>query len=413
MRRVLTTLTAALTLLAAPLITSGTAHAAGPFPPAWDNGAGGERMVALGDSFAAGPLVLPHRPDFPGSTLCMRSAKNYASVLAETLKVDAFTDASCSGAVSADFTAPQKTAVLSNPTQFDALGPDTTLVTFGTIGGNDIGLVQLAMDCLLSSCVPAAGTDPLADEFAALRASLTSKIDEAARRAPNAEMVLVGYGTYLPKGGCPSQILGLSGLEANYLQSQIDRLSDTLAGVAAAKGLTFADMRKVPGILDHTACAAPSQQWIRAVNTFGDGAPLHPSTLGMKAWGDHLTGIVLKVLGERDGVEVGDLTPEQVQRLAALKAKGQTAAVKVTCLGLGNLKVLTQNVTGGQGAISKVGFWIGDTKIGADQSAPYLRSDWAKDVKKHRGDLRAVVHVRDGGLRWVNTLTTKRPACLG
>src|SRR5690606_12462849 len=126
-----------------------------------------ERLVSFGDSFASGPLVLPTRLKSGG---CMRSVNNYASLLADHLSVNAFTDASCISATTEDFWAPQNSLGTINPPQLNALSSDTTLVTFGTMGGNDIGLVGLALDCLLKNCVPAAGSDPLAAEFEKLHA---------------------------------------------------------------------------------------------------------------------------------------------------------------------------------------------------------------------------------------------------
>src|SRR5690606_29191471 len=100
-----------------------TATASSGVPPVWDR-PGGERMVAFGDSFVAGPLVNPMRLD---SGACLRSRKNFPTLVAETLDVNSFVDASCSGAVVGDLYEAQG----ANPPQLDSLSRDTTLVSFG------------------------------------------------------------------------------------------------------------------------------------------------------------------------------------------------------------------------------------------------------------------------------------------
>ena len=102
----------------------------------------------------------------------------------------AFTDASCGGAKSADLFAPQSGT--SNAAQLDALQADTTLVTFGTLGGNDIGLVQLAASCFTTNCVPASG-DPYAAKVTTLKADLTRGVAQAKTNSPDATILVIGY----------------------------------------------------------------------------------------------------------------------------------------------------------------------------------------------------------------------------
>src|SRR4051794_41286504 len=59
-------------------------------------------------------------------------------MLATMLRVHQFTDVSCGGADTTNMTQPQSTAFGTAAPQFDALTPDTDLVTLG-IGGNDLG----------------------------------------------------------------------------------------------------------------------------------------------------------------------------------------------------------------------------------------------------------------------------------
>ncbi|HEX2262154.1 MAG TPA: SGNH/GDSL hydrolase family protein, partial [Pseudonocardiaceae bacterium] len=111
-----------------------------------------QRYVALGDSYAAGPEIPVQRFDPVG---CRRSTSNYPSLVAAALGISDFTDVSCSGAQTENMTDPQRVPLGINPPQFNALAPDTDLVTL-TISGNDIGFSDIFVTCARLS-----STDPL------------------------------------------------------------------------------------------------------------------------------------------------------------------------------------------------------------------------------------------------------------
>jgi hypothetical protein len=103
---------AAITVLAvscAIVAATGAQAATGPY-------------VALGDSYTAAPLV----PSPTGSPiLCGRSTNNYPQDVKRAISPSSFTDASCSGATTADMTQSQSLngGQQTAPPQFDALGP--------------------------------------------------------------------------------------------------------------------------------------------------------------------------------------------------------------------------------------------------------------------------------------------------
>jgi len=101
--------------------------------------------VALGDSYAAGPVIPLQIAPFG----CLKSNNNYAHLAARQLGL-ALTDPSCSGAETEDMTATQGVTPGPNPPQFDSLNRHTTVVTLG-IGGNDIGFTGIAENCLSTS----------------------------------------------------------------------------------------------------------------------------------------------------------------------------------------------------------------------------------------------------------------------
>lgn len=263
---------AALALVITPLGAPATAAAAGP------------HYVALGDSAAAGPVLLPQEPTSPGA--CTRSQVNFPGLTATALGAASYVDATCSSATTADLYASQGAGIAP---QLDALGADTTLVTLGPIGANDVGVVDTVVSCLVPGCRERDGSKSY-DAIRALAPELVRAVRAVHTRAPNAAVLVVGYGRYLPPGGCPGT-QPLSASDSDYVQSLVDLIDDELATAATANGATFVDLRTAPGALDHTACAAGGQRWLEGlVPLSGDGAiPFHPTAIGMKAFAGLVT----------------------------------------------------------------------------------------------------------------------------
>lgn len=385
---------------------------ADPLPPVWDRG--DDHYVAIGDSFASGPGIAPQR-----ASGCARSERNYATLVATALDANRFTDASCGGARTTHLTDPQAAGEVTNPPQLDAIDADTTLVTFGTLGGNDLGLVGLATSCVAGDCVPEAGEDPYASQIETVRTNMTAGLEAARAAAPDAAIYVIGYGTYVPPGGCPAAFGGLlTAEEFDYLQSQIDRLSDVLGEVAATAGVQFVDLRALPGAADHTVCAAPEDQWIRALATHGDGSPFHPSACGMDAVAQHLLRTVQADRGldvtpfDDTCVSAGgpvDPSPAELKR-AELEQAAATTAVATWCVGRGPARTLHVRVRGGGGLVTRVVVTVGGAVIGRGTGTPYLVSRLARRVGPGRIAARVVL---EGELVTVTTaLAGRRPRCL-
>ena len=90
--------------------------------------------VALGDSYAAGPLTGMFLQPYG----CLKSNLNYGHLARRSLGQPVYRDATCSGAETEDMTQAQGVTPGPNPPQFNSLDVDTRVVTI-TIGGNDIG----------------------------------------------------------------------------------------------------------------------------------------------------------------------------------------------------------------------------------------------------------------------------------
>ncbi|HJQ42417.1 MAG TPA: SGNH/GDSL hydrolase family protein [Jatrophihabitantaceae bacterium] len=241
--------------------------------------------VAMGDSYTAGPLILPMSDNFT----CARSARNYPALLAAATHPAVFRDVSCSSATSKNFSQPQSGQVSgTNPPQYDAITPDTTLVTVG-IGGNDVGLVGLAESCVNvlpeslggKSCAAtytAGGVDQYSQRIQAFAPTYGVIIDHIRALAPNAQIVMVGYPTGIKPNGC-FPVQPILPQDANYVQAKIDELNSVMAAQAAAHGALYADTR-TPSI-GHDACQLPGIKWLEGLVPTADAFPLHPNELGM------------------------------------------------------------------------------------------------------------------------------------
>jgi lysophospholipase L1-like esterase len=251
--------------------------------PATASATAGERYVALGDSAASGPLI--PLPDL-SEVGCFRSTNNYPKLVAAQLGVP-ITDVTCSGADTGDMTNPQSIDIGSVAPQFDALGPDTTLVTL-QIGGNDAGLVGLAESCLNllpdpigTSCKAentAGGHDVFGERIAGVAPKIAAVLDGIHQRAPNARVFAVGYTTYLRRNGC-YPVVPVWARDANYIQAKIDQLNQVIADAAAAHNATYVDIR-TPGI-GKDVCALPVIRWTEPFVPANVAAPLHPNLTGM------------------------------------------------------------------------------------------------------------------------------------
>ncbi|GAA5215835.1 SGNH/GDSL hydrolase family protein [Streptomyces thinghirensis] len=248
--------------------------------------------VALGDSYAAAPLVLPVDPS---NLLCARSLADYPHIAAKALGAR-LTDVSCSGATSEHLTTSQ---YLGTEPQINALTEDTDVVSI-TIGGNDTGLVAAALGCvnllpkpLGSSCAARNtkdGVDTVKAGIDAWAPKFDIALNQIKQRAPHAEVFVVGYGNYIRPGGCfPTQPMW--DVDATYIQGATDHLSAALRTTARRHGATFVDTYSLG--IGHDVCAAPADRYIEGLIPAHIATPLHPNAEGSKAIGSALASAVL------------------------------------------------------------------------------------------------------------------------
>jgi lysophospholipase L1-like esterase len=247
--------------------------------------------VALGDSFTSGPLV----PQTLAAFGCFRSTRNYPALLAEALDVRRFTDVSCAGADTTDMTSPQPTGFAAVPPQLSALSARTDLVTIG-IGGNDFGLFgRLASTCpQLRASDP--GGDPCRRYLAGaggpaphqavdrIGARTARVLDAVRRRAPGAEVLVVGYPRITPPRGTCGGVLPFAVGDYAYLDLVQRRLNAALRQAARSAHAGFVDTYRASR--GHDACAG-DLAWVNGSRTDTSRAQsYHPFGSYMQAVAD-------------------------------------------------------------------------------------------------------------------------------
>jgi hypothetical protein len=238
--------------------------------------------VALGDSYAAGPLI----PNQIAPFGCLKSDNNYAHLAAPTIGLP-LRDPTCSGATTEDMTSPQETELETNPPQFNSLDAETTRVSL-TIGGNDIGFSEIALDCVTlnpfsTPCkdkYTAGGKDQIAERIAATSPKVNAVLDGIAERSPSAKVFVVNYAAIFPETGfgCwPQMPIGFG--DVPYLRAKQKELNAMLATQAAGNGATLVDWYKAS--IGHDACKGTSTRWVEPVVPVNPAAPIHPNKAGM------------------------------------------------------------------------------------------------------------------------------------
>ncbi|GAB2843786.1 SGNH/GDSL hydrolase family protein [Actinocorallia aurea] len=243
-----------------------------------------QEYVALGDSYASGPGIPTQvAPE------CERSDHNYAHQLAASLDPAVFTDATCGGATTAALTSSQKEGV---PPQLDALTTSTDLVTL-TIGGNDVGFIDVFTTCALltfgewwgNPCQrwhSPGGVDAIDQKIAALAPKLDQAVQQIRTRSPHARIVLTGYLRIVPdSGGCWPALPFAAG-DVPWLAAKQKALNTMITQRAEANGAIGVD--PYAASTGHDACKGPAVRWTEP--SLGGSSPAHPNTAGMAAMAD-------------------------------------------------------------------------------------------------------------------------------
>jgi lysophospholipase L1-like esterase len=262
--------------------------------------------VALGDSYTSGPGI----PDQVGTPVgCDRSSRDYPALVAQSLKLDMdeVRDVSCSGATTADLSAPQSTKDGTNPAQFDALDADTAIVTLG-IGGNDVDFAGVLGRCVETDLVPAlmdsssqlapckayytsGGVNQIQRNITAAAGKLSGALAEIGRRAPHARVFVVGYPALVPADGATcGHTLGITAGDVVFLHDEETQLNSMLRQRAEAAGAVYVDTY-TPSV-GHDACADSTDRWIEPLMPTAPAFPLHPNARGEQGMADAVVAAV-------------------------------------------------------------------------------------------------------------------------
>ncbi|MGE2726479.1 SGNH/GDSL hydrolase family protein [Mycolicibacterium pulveris] len=240
------------------------------------------RYVALGSSMAAGPGIRPRATGAP--VLAGRSARNYPHLVAERLGLD-LVDVTYSGATTANLLSTRQHG--ARP-QTEVLDGSEDLVTV-TIGGNDVGYVQLLFAAGLPRAlrmVPVLGNAVRAKLDRSARDRALSEVGEALKevgrtvrqRSPRADVLFVDYLTLLPPPGTAAPPLTDSdAATGRYLAGELERLT---AEAAAATGCGL--VRVAESSREHHAWSADPWTTRFGLPWPGRPAPLHPNATGMR-----------------------------------------------------------------------------------------------------------------------------------
>lgn len=264
--------------------------------------------VALGDSWTADVVVLngDGTPDATYAPIdCAQSHHNYPKIVAASLGVKRFKDASCGSATTDDFAHPQTglPAGGTNPPQFDRLTRKTDLVTVG-IGGNDAGIASAGLDCLNLIPVPnpitatgpglplggckakytAGGVDQLSAQIRAAQPKLVRAFRAIHRKSPKARVLAIDYMNVIPDHGCYPTVPATDE-DMAYISAKFREL-DAMVKRAAKKGRAeFVNTFAHTG--GHDLCTGPT---VRYAETYGPslndpavGIPAHPNAAGARA----------------------------------------------------------------------------------------------------------------------------------
>jgi lysophospholipase L1-like esterase len=239
------------------------------------------RYVALGDSYSAASGVLPLDPAAPPQ--CLRSTRNYPHVIAARTGA-ALTDVTCGAAQTKDFFEPQYHGM---EPQLDALRRTTQLVTM-TIGGNDNDtFISAIVKCGIAGSTTLGTGSPCKDQYGDSFAqdirtqtypALVRSLRAVHRRAPRAEVAILGYPWILPPTeGCFHKMPVTRG-DVPYLRSIQALLNRKIGQAARRTGSTYVNLNRVSE--GHDACKPIGVRWVEPVLFTTNPVVVHPNALG-------------------------------------------------------------------------------------------------------------------------------------
>lgn len=248
--------------------------------------------AALGDSFTAAPWLPKTSKDG-----CARSDQNYPHQVAAQLDDARLIDVSCGGAQTRDIIQSQELDKLVQPPQIESLWEGTDIVTVG-IGGNDRGF----SDLIFSQCVQLAQNapdgSPCEDAFAKrmprlldrIGHRLTEVVRSVSTRAPDAQVLVVGYPRLLPESGSCPRRFPLANGDVDFVRDSFQGLSRALEAAARDSGAEYVDVAAASE--GHDICS--DEPWINGARADRrtKAAPYHPTPAEQAAVAELILGLL-------------------------------------------------------------------------------------------------------------------------
>lgn len=240
----------------------------------------GPEYVAIGDSFTSGGRIGALQP---GGTNCLRSDRNYPSLVAADLGYS-LRDVSCFGASTKDVLEGDSSGT---PAQVTALSPKTKQVTV-SIGGNDLGIFSsMFLTCVRISQPHNPGA-PCRQQFEgklAAKMLLVSErvgavLDAIKERAPKAAVLVINYLSLMPQGS-PCAATPFAERDVLWFAGVEQRLSAAVKSAADKRDLDVVDAH---ALSDHHDVCSGRKAWVNGPRPKKlDGLLFHPNGAGERA----------------------------------------------------------------------------------------------------------------------------------
>jgi lysophospholipase L1-like esterase len=246
--------------------------------------------VALGDSYSAGQGEPPFEDgtDTPGNS-CHRSVHAYPAQYANSPGGKAFDYKSyaCSGATTDDFFHGGRAG--DTPDGQIARVPGLTKMVTLTVGGNDLGFVEVMRACTTHDCT----TDPewsnLSQRIDELAPKLYAVYDGLYEQAPGARIFVLGYPIFLTNVDqvtyCNDDI-GLSAREKDWINGHLAHLNQVIKGQAEAARAMYVDVQNA--FQGHEVCTL--EPWSKGWDRDHWAWSYHPKPRGHQALAEALVG---------------------------------------------------------------------------------------------------------------------------
>lgn len=256
----------------------------------------------MGDSYSSGEGANQVPGGTPDPTLitgnCRRSSKA-AQVLMAAHYGWSLVNSACSGSTTVNIV----DAAGWEAPQINSVSSTTKLVTM-TIGGNDVGLLQLFVQCVIPSfygdCIPTNNTGyaptpaqqiaPVDTALATLQPKIESIIRSIITKAPQATVRMAGYPWVIAPPGQPiGTCTWLSTGEQTMFEQRLTALNNAIKQgtqvVAAAnpsRDIAYIDVRAAgsPFVATDNGCSSSPTRYMNG--STGDSTNWHPNLLGQQ-----------------------------------------------------------------------------------------------------------------------------------